>query len=392
MQECRVVIVGAGHAGGALAIQLRADGHTGPITLVGTERHLPYERPSLSKELLMGEDTAPTFVADAARWAELGITLRLETTAAGIDRDAHAVRLHDGSLLGYDRLVLATGGTARTLTLGGVPVPTLRHIDDTADLRARAAAARSAVVIGGGVIGLEAAASLGKMGLAVMVIERAPHLMARNVPVAMAGRMAAIHVAAGVDLRLGRQIVSAAQDGSNHAAVGWRIVLDDGAVIEADLLLAGIGISADTQLAAEAGLDCPDGIAVDEHYVTADPAILAIGDVAQPPGGRHESWGHAQSSAAVASRTILGLDAKPLAVNWFWTVQHGHTLQIAGDPMNATVVDRGALSLYLDGTTVAGVAALDAPREFGAARRLVNRTVDPARAADPASDLRKLAV
>ncbi len=384
--QAKVVIVGAGHAGGALALELRKLGHTGPITLVGTEQHLPYERPSLSKELLTGADDEPTFVAEAAVWAEKGIELRLRATAERIARADHEVHLADGSVLGYDHLVLATGGAARSLVLDGMLVATLRHVEDTAHLRERAASARSAIVVGGGVIGLETAASLRKLGLAVTVIERAPHLMARNVPPDMAARLEAVHREAGVTLCLGRQIASA-----RHEAGVVQVTLDDGATMGAELVLAGIGIVPGTALASAAGLPCPDGIAVDDRYVTADPAISAVGDVACPPGGRHESWGHAQSSARAAALAILGLPAESVAVNWFWTVQHGHTLQIAGDPMRGTLAARGAVSLYLDGDTVAGVAALDSGREFGAARRLVGKRVDPARAIDPAADLRKLA-
>ena len=357
------------------------------MTLVGTERHLPYERPSLSKELLTGADSAPVFLAEAGKWTALGVELRLLETARRIVREDHAVHLSDGGVLPYDHLVLATGGTARSLVLDGVPVATLRHVEDTAHLRERAAGAQSAIVIGAGVIGLEAAASLRKLGLDVAVIERAPQIMARNVPPDMAARMAAFHAEAGVALHRGRQI-----DSARHAAGAMQVVLDDGATLTGELVLAGIGIALDTALASEAGLPCPDGITVDERYRTADPAISAIGDVACPPGGRHESWGHAQSSARAAARAILGLPAENAAVNWFWTVQHGHTLQIAGDPMRGVLAARGAVSLYLNGDVVAGVAALDSAREFGAARRLVGRRVDPARAADLGADLRKLAV
>ncbi|WP_376100181.1 FAD-dependent oxidoreductase [Roseomonas sp. CCTCC AB2023176] len=241
----------------------------------------------------------------------------------------------------------------------------MRDTADARSLRAAALEARRAVVLGGGVIGLEAAASLRHLGLEVDVVEAAPRLMARNVPEDMAARLAAIHGDAGVRLHLGRRAASLTPD-----PLG--VTLDDGTELLADVVVIGIGIVPETTLADAAGLGGPDGIPVDASYRTADDRVFAIGDVASVDGApRNESWAHAASSARAAARAILGLEAEPPPIPWFWTTQHGHTLQVAGNPMAADRVAVGGTgaSVYLRGDVPVGVAALDAPRDFARLRR-----------------------
>jgi len=384
-----VVILGAGHAGGVLALELRQLGYGGKITLVGEERHLPYERPSLSKELLVGIDQEPRFLTNADRWATLGIAIEMGARAAAIDRAERRVTLSDGRLLAYDRLVIATGGAPRRLPLPDHPaVRTLRNADDAAGLKALAASADSAVVIGGGVIGLEVASSFRSLGLGVTVVERGARLMARNVPVDMAARIEALHRDAGIALQLGRTVAAADPVGTR-----LRLTLDDGVELLSAVIVVGIGIAPETAIAATADLAARDGVVVDANYVTSDPSILAIGDVAHPPGGRNESWAHAQTSARAAARTIIGLEPEPAPAPWFWTAQHGHTLQVAGHPLDADrTIERGPVSLYGAGDRLIGVAALDAPRDFAAGRRLIGRPLDWSCAAEPAIDLRRLAL
>ena len=382
-----VVILGAGHAGGAAALELRQLGYAGEITLVGEEPHLPYERPSLSKELLIGTDQAPRFLASADRWASLDVTTLLGVRATAIERADRRLALSDGRSLAYDRLVIATGGTPRRLAWPEHPaLRTLRTADDAAWLKRQAETRDHAVVIGGGVIGLEAASSFRSLGLNVTVVERDARLMARNVPADMATRIEAFHLDAGVALHLARTV--AAVDPIGEAL---RLILDDGVELLSSLVVVGIGIIPDTAIAEAAGLACRDGIVVSADYVASDPSILAIGDAAHPPGGRNESWAHAQTSARIAARSIIGLEPEPETPPWFWTTQHGHTLQVAGRPIDAhRTIERGPVSLYRTGDILAGVAALDAPREFAAGRRLIGRPLDWQRASDLSVDLRRL--
>jgi len=394
----RIVIVGAGHAGGALALALREQGHVGSLTLIGAEPEPPYERPSLSKELLLGKHTAPQYVAPAERWAALNVVLRLGVPVAALHRAAREVALADGSRVPFDACVLATGGSARPLPFPPHPALfVLRTADDSARLRAIALRARRAVVVGGGVIGLEVASSLRTLGLAVAVVEAGPRLLGRNVPEEPAAWLAALQIEHGVALHLGRTVAALTPEGSGLVAV-----LDDGTALPADLVVAGIGLVPETRLATEAGLPGPQGVVVGPGQQTADPAVLAIGDVAlRSPGEglpavRQESWAHAQSSAARAARTLLGLPHGVEDVPWFWTAQHGSTLQLAGEMTEAdAVVARGErVRLYLRQGRLWGAACLDAVRDFAAARRLLatRPALDRTRAADPGVDLRKAMV
>jgi len=388
----RVVVVGAGHSGGAFALTLRKLGFAGAITLVGEETEHPYERPALSKSMLIDGQAQPVFLAEAPRWD--GIDLRLKTAVAGIDRAARTVSVSDGTSVSYDALVLATGGRARP---PGFPacaaIHTLRTAADARRLRNAASASRSAVIIGGGVIGLEVAASLRSRSLRVDVIEAAPRLLGRNVPPQAASWLAALHAGQGVAMHLGQQVADV-----SDTAAGVRVRLADGTEFVCDLVVVGIGILPRTDLAEAAGLPCHDGVLVDECYRSvADPAVFAIGDAAAWPGPggpvRAETWDHAQRSAGVAARTLLGLPPAATEVPWFWTDQFGHTLQVAGTPAAADeVLDRGpACCLYLRDGALVGVACLDAPRVFAAARRLIasGTRLDRASAADTGIDLRK---
>ncbi len=388
----RVVVVGAGHSGGSLALGLRKLGFAGAITVVGDEPDPPYERPALSKSMLVDPHAQPVFLADEARWA--GIELRLHATATGIDRTSRTVALSDGSALPFDALVLATGGRPRVPEFpAGAPLHTLRTATDARRLRDAAAGSRSAVIIGGGVIGLEVAASLRSIGLQVDVVEAAPRLLGRNVPAEAAAWLAQLHADHGVRLHLGHQVAAVAEQGP-----GACVRLRDGRPLACDLVVVGIGIVPRTDLAEAAGLPCRGGVLVDTEYRSlADPAVFAIGDAAAWPGRdgpvREETWDHAQRSAGIAARALVGLPPAAAEVPWFWTDQYGHTLQLAGTPAAADeVLDRGATAcLYLRDGVLVGVACLDAPRVFAAARRLIGSGVrlDRASAANTGIDLRK---
>lgn len=390
----QIVIAGAGHAGGAAAIALRELGFGGAIILVGEEIERPYERPSLSKDYLAGRDAAPVYLAAESRWAELDIDLRLGVSATAINRENRTVALSDSSALPYDQLILATGGAPRQLPFPAHPK--IFPLRTTGDAKAIAAAARPggrAVVIGGGVIGLETASTLHELGLSAIVIEAGQRLLGRNVPGDAADWLAAAHARVGVEIRLGRS-VAAIETGEEALTLR----LDDGAILQADLVVVGIGIVPRTDLAEAAGLPVDAGVLVDETYRSiGDERIYAIGDLALRRFGdaaapqRMETWAHAQSSARAAALAILGQPAEPEPAPWFWTAQCGHNLQILGDPAAGdSVVARGeAVRLYLRDGILVGAACLDQPRDFAAARRLIGKPLKAELAGDPASDLRR---
>ena len=394
--ETTVVILGAGHAGGACGIALRELGFTGRIKMFGEEAIPPYERPSLSKEYMTGAEPKPTFLK--ADWAALSISLHLGTSVRAIDLKNRKLHLADGRAIDWDRLLIATGGRPRLLPISTIPLGhprlfTLRTAPDAEAIREVASRSRHAVVVGGGVIGLEVAASLQKFNVLTTVIERTPHLMARNVPTDPANWLADLHRSRGTGLHIATDIERIVPKNE-----GLVVHLADTATVEADFVIIGIGIVPNVEIAVEAGLFTDDGILVRDDYTTPDPAVLAIGDVVRREGvPRNESWAHAQTSARAAARTLMGLPAEPHEPPWFWTDQFDHRLQIAGEVMTSdSVVFRsaaggGKVALYLREGRLHGVAAFNATRDFGAARRLVASRValDPLRAADPSCDLRR---
>jgi 3-phenylpropionate/trans-cinnamate dioxygenase ferredoxin reductase component len=332
MMSAGIVIVGAGECGGRAALTLREQGYDGPVTLVGEERHLPYERPPLSKDVITGEEAGPRLVASAELLAEKAIDHIGSTAATVIDRAARLVQLADGRALPYRKLLIATGSVPRSLPGLGPNCATLRSFDDALSIRSRIAAGSRLAVIGGGFIGLELAASASRRGAAVTVIEAQPRILMRGVPEEIAAAIHAAHAAKGVTILAGAAIASIADDGREVA-----IRLADGRSIEADLAVIGIGVTPATGLALEAGLAIDNGIAVDARLVTADPDILAAGDCCSFPlaiyGGRRvrlEAWRNAQDHGALAARNMLGAGETYAAVPWFWSDQHELSLQVAG--------------------------------------------------------------
>lgn len=392
----RIVIVGAGHAGGAAALSLRELGFTGEINLLGDEAHLPYERPPLSKELLSGADTDPVHLADADRWASLDVGLKLGSEVVEIDRSARSVTLADDTTLPYDTLILATGGRARRLdSADHSRVHVLRTVDDARRLATKAKPGGRAVIIGGGVIGLEAASTLVGMGLSATVLETGDRLLGRNIPAEAAQWLADAHARIGVDVRLGRSVASVEETGD-----ALTVRLDDGATLDADIVVVGIGIVPCAEIAQAAGLPVSGGVLVDANYRSlGDDRIFAIGDLAvrtfgeEPTPRRMETWAHAQTSARAAALSILNLPAEPEPAPWFWTAQCGHMLQIVGDPAAGdTVVARGeGVRLYLRDDILVGAVCLDQARDFATAKRLIGKPLKIDAAADPSTDLRKAA-
>lgn len=329
-----MVIIGAGECGGRAALALRDLGYDGPVTLVGDEPHLPYERPPLSKDAMVGD--APTIKAIASDevLAERSIRHIHSVQAVAIDRAAHTVRLSDGSVLAYDKLLLATGSTPRKLPMPGLGSRCvyLRTFADALAIRAHLKPGNRIAIVGGGFIGLELAAAARKLGADVTVIEAQPRILMRGVPAEIAEIIHQAHVAEGVEILCGDGIAAIADDGAQV-----RMSLTGGRDIVADLAIIGIGAVPVTGLAAEAGLTIENGIAVDAELRTADPDIFAAGDCCSFPlavyGGRRvrlEAWRNAQEQGALAARNMLGAGEAQAAVPWFWSDQYGLTLQIAG--------------------------------------------------------------
>ena len=401
----RIVIIGAGQAGLQVAESLRKGGHDGPITLLGEERWPPYQRPPLSKKYLAGE------FADERLWfrpyehyAKLGVQLRTGVRVTAIDRAARRVSLASGEPLDYDALALTTGTRVRPLPVPGADhaaVCYLRGLDDAQRLKARLAAARRVVVIGGGFIGLEVAATARADGREVHVVEAMDRLMARVMPSELSDFFAALHRERGVELHFGAQVTAIADDGAGAA----RVTLAGGGALAADLIVAGIGVLPNQELAAAAGLACGNGIEVDEFARTSDPDIVAAGDCtwhrnrlfATPH--RLESVQNAVDQAKVAAATLLGQPQAYADLPWFWSDQFDVKLQIAGLSTGSDdCVLRGAPSsagfsvFHFGGTRLLAVDSINRPADHMLARRLIaaGTPVTRAQAGDPAFDLKSL--
>jgi 3-phenylpropionate/trans-cinnamate dioxygenase ferredoxin reductase subunit len=325
-----------GEAGARAAAALRENGWTGPVTLVGDEAHPPYERPPLSKTVMQdAAEPVPATILTAERLDALGITLFSGRRAVRIDRAAHAVTLDDGRTLPYEKLLLTTGASPRRLPVPGAGsdhVLYLRNFTDALALRARLGSSGHLLLIGGGFIGLEIAASARARGMTVTLLEGAPRILQRGVPEAAAQRIAARHVEAGVRIVTDARITAIEDVGGRQA-----VLLGDGSRIEADAVVAGIGAVPNTELAEASGLAVANGIAVDATLCTNDPDIFAAGDCCSFPhplyGGRRirlEAWRNAQDQGTVAGRNMLGHGEAYAAVPWFWSDQYELCLQTAG--------------------------------------------------------------
>lgn len=331
----RVVIVGAGQAGGRAAEALRAAGFAGEVMLFGEERHEPYERPRLSKSVLTGEEPAAAASIHPRDWyAAQGITLRTRTRVEAIAPKSQAIITADGQRQEYSKLLVCTGSRVRPLT--GAPdglrgVHYLRTLEECERLAAQLEPGRRLVVIGGGFIGLEVASSARKRGLEVTVVERERALLERVLPAAIAAKVAALHAANGIDLRLGVAVARIRGEATVRC-----VELADGDELPADLVVIGVGIIPNTELAENAGAASSDGIVVDEYCRTTLENVYAAGDVTNHYNPilerrvRLESWQNAQNQAIAAARTIAGL-ARPYAeVPWFWSDQLDTNIQMVG--------------------------------------------------------------
>lgn len=403
-----MVIIGAGQCGARTAHALRENGWEGGIVLLGDEGIAPYERPPLSKAVLLGQKTvAECGIFNDAFFDEQRIALQADAPVARIDRAAKEVVLGDGRSIAYERLLIATGAAPRKLDFPGATlqgVHTLRGVPDALAIADELGAGKRIVVIGAGFIGLEVAATAVSRGCSVCVLEAAPRALMRAVPETVARGLIERHVRMGVDVRFDVRI--ARIEGQSRVE---GVTLADGMVIPCDAVIAGIGVVPRTVLARDAGLEIDNGIAVDETLRTSDPHIYAAGDVCSFPHPlfnrriRLECWRNAEDQARVAARNMLGHAETFDAVPWFWSDQYDTTIQIAGMPAHgATTVVREAgddarVYFALDGDGIlvgaSGIGqAGQIARDVRIAQELIARRarIEPGVLADRGTKLRSL--
>lgn len=394
----RVVLAGAGQASAQCIETLRKKGFQGQIDLVGDEPHLPYQRPPLSKKYLAGELGLDRLtLRHQAFFDEHRVGLHLGRKVSGIDRGNRTATLDDGRVLSYDALVLATGSVARQLPLPGAELAGVHYLKDIADadrLRSEIEPGRRAVIIGGGYIGLEAAATLRHLGMEVTVLEMADRVMARVVAEPISRYYEAEHAGHGVRLLLRAAVQSLQGDANGRVCA----VNTAAGRIEASIVIIGIGVLANDALARSAGLACDNGILVDTHCRTEDPHIYAIGDCSNHPSLRYgrrvrlESVDNAFEQGTTAALNILGGDHQHDRVPWFWSDQYHHKLLIVGlSQGHDRVVLRGDPSknsfscCYLkeDGELLA-IDTVNQAKDQMAARKLIAARVklDATKAAD----------
>lgn len=401
-----VVIVGAGHGGGSAAAFLRQYGFEGPITLIGEEVIAPYQRPPLSKAWLKGEaDADSLMLKPESFYPEHKIDLRLHQKALKIDRFAKTVALNSGQIVHYDKLILATGARARPLPAPGANlygVMSLRNAMDAEMLKASLGKGKRLAVIGGGYIGLEAAASARYLGAEATVIEVMPRVLARVACEPLSQFFQAYHEAKGVKFEL--NVAVTAFEGENGRVTG--VKLADGRTIPCDAALVGIGAIPNDELAQEAGLDCADGVVVDLNACTSDPDIYALGDVTRRPMplyGREmrlESVANALEQAKQCAASIAGKPVAPPEVTWNWSDQYDLKLQLAGLAVDADeILVRGDPAaarfaiFHLKGDVIRAVEAVNAPPEFMAGKMLIasGKPISRERLADPSISMKEVA-
>ena len=399
----RIVVVGASQAGVQIAESLRAEGYDGPLVLIGDEAHPPYQRPPLSKALLTGETTEDCLVLRGPELlAKRNIELVAGVRVTAIDRAGRQVQLSDGRALPYRGLALATGGRPRTLAIPGAEldgVVTLRTIEDSRRIGAGIAQANRVAVVGGGFIGLEIAAAARKAGKPVVVFEALDRLLARSSAPFVSEFFLDVHRAHDVDVRLATAV--AAIDGKRRAEA---VVTADGRAHPADLVVVGVGLVPNAELAQASGLACDRGIIVDDCSRTDDPAVVAAGDCTarRMPDGtllRLESVQNAIEQGKSAAAALLGKPRPFTAAPWFWSDQYDVRLQMAGlSAGHDKIVVRGDRAaqrfsvFYFQGERLTAVDSVNRAPDHGAARRLLDRgrSLSFAQAADESFALMSL--
>jgi p-cumate 2,3-dioxygenase ferredoxin reductase subunit len=373
----RIVIAGAGQAGARAAEALRAAGHRGSISLVGDEKHLPYERPQLSKAILIDGEPNPAFIRTTQAWRDLDVTVLTSSRVLAADAEKRVVGLADGQELNFDRLLLATGTRVRRLAEldnGPLPVHYLRCLDDALKLRDELRPGRKIAFVGGGVVGLEVASAAIARGCRVTVLEKANTLLPQIGSTTLGEYVGRLHASRGVDIVCGTSISRSTSDG---------LELNDGRFIAADLALVGVGVEPVTDLGRQLGLDVTRGIRVGPTGGTPIDGIHAAGDVAEQWSRCHdrwmriENWANAQNQAIATAKAMVGIESPYEAPSWFWTDQHDANVQIVGNPAGGEEIVRGdvpggrfiTISIR-DGEVVGGIT-VNSARDMAVLRRLV---------------------
>lgn len=382
------IVIGAGQAGFSFCARLRELGYLGEITLIGDEHHAPYQRPPLSKAYLLGDMSLDRMLLRPAEfYPDQLIDLKTGTEVTAITPDDKTVTLGDGTHLGYNHLILATGSTPRelprSLSGGLAGIYYMRSIADADAIEPEFTSGRRVLVVGGGYIGLEAAAVAAKRGVKVVLIEAADRILQRVACSQTSDYFKDVHRSHGVDIREGIGLEALnGKDGRVSSAT-----LSDGTSLDIDFVIAGIGIVPNVDLAEAAGLDCENGISVDATCTTSDPAIMAIGDCACFPRNgarlRLESVGNAIDQGQLAAANVMGSDEPYMAKPWFWSDQYDIKLQIAGLSTGFdTIIERGGKAAarshwYFAGDNLLAVDAMNDPRAYMVAKRLIEAGKSP---------------
>ena len=397
-----IVVIGAGQAGSSLVAKLRKDGFEGEITLIGAETALPYQRPPLSKAYLLGEmEVERLFLRPESFYAENNITLKLGQRVTGIDPAAKTVSLGD-EVISYDQLALTTGSDPRRLpaAIGGdlEGVYVVRGLTDVDAMAPHVTEGKRALIVGGGYIGLEAAAVCAKRGVQVTLVEMADRILQRVAAPETSDFFRNLHTSHGVDIREGVGLERLEGEGGKVT----RAVLSGGEVLDVDFVVVGVGITPATQLAEMAGLELDNGIKTDAQGRTSDASIWAAGDCASFPfqGSRIrlESVPNAIDQAEVVAQNMLGAAKDYIAMPWFWSDQYDVKLQIAGlntgydDVVTRQGEGQQVSFWYYAGDQLVAVDAMNDPRAYMVAKRLIDmgKTADKTVVSDPSADLKPL--
>jgi p-cumate 2,3-dioxygenase ferredoxin reductase subunit len=392
-----IVIVGAGQAGGRAAEALRAAQFSGSVTMIGGEIHLPYERPQLSKTILLDQSAAPAFLRSSEEWSGLGIDIHTGTDATECDLELRTIGLADGREFKFDKLLLTTGTRPRRLPAleeGPVPVHYLRDMNDALVLRDALEKGRRLVLVGGGVIGLEVAAAATERGCSVTVVEAMPGVLAQVGSSMISGFFRKLHAGHDVTILTGVTAVR---------LVPGALEVSDGTLCPADLILVGIGVEPVLDLASRMGLPCEQGIRVDRNGATELEGVYAAGDIALQWNCRCdrwmriENWANAQNQATATAKAMVGQDGGYDAVPWFWSDQYKTNLQVVGTLARIEEIVRGDIGsgrfsvIGLRDGEVVGGATVNAPKDMAILRRLVTMRKRPNRGdlENPGFDLKR---